>query len=234
MTMHKSMMMFLCAFLAMPAMAAPKAKPSPGDSSELDAMRAEIDALWEAQAATVPGATFIRWGSTDVPTGMTALDTGWGYMSDSGSEGGITGPLLLPGPHPMDFVPGEIGSVQKLTPVALVAPQEYFERHMDTGEYNHPLLNGVRLYSSTPIATMWGDSAVPAGWELVYTGYIYGTSENASHQTDAICVDKTHPPAHRTGYFPDTVPAYEMLSPVYGPEQVTYYAELICKIIRKI
>lgn len=215
MSMLLSSRTYFCASLLVGSFLASSAAAQPG--VPFDALQQRITALnntvielqaaLAAQAARVDSLTrgtaqsvFVRWGNGTAPAGTTLVQTGLafsGHYSHSGSGTPVClnngGPTSSVGSDDILYAAGTAGS------------------SMPPGIQGARQLKCAVALAEGPTTVVWGSSAAPVGWSVVYSGYGFGAHYTLPNPLGRICVDSVNfdaslsSPPYGALYYPTSV-----------------------------
>lgn len=119
---------------------------------------------WSNQA--LGGSTFIRWGNSTAPAGTELVMSGYAYAGANSSnfEASI-GPVVLAAGDPG----AAYGSNPGLVPLSLV-----YSQFPDGTASTNSFIKAAVCYTDAPTTVIYGTHSAPAGWEVVYEGYLSG------------------------------------------------------------
>jgi hypothetical protein len=123
------------------------------------------------------GSVFTRWGNSTAPTGTTLLYSGFAYGTRSGWIS-HTDPVVL---QTNDTAAAMSEDGADLVPVSVA--------RTPPGITSGSQLRAGVCFTDKPVFTLWGSHIPPAGWSVLYRGYVMGHVNDAGSATTLLCVE---------------------------------------------
>lgn len=174
------------AVLALLTVSAAQAQTRPS----LDQLQAQLAAL-QSQVSTLnsqlvavgarTGSVFVRWGEGSAPAGTTLLYEGVAHAGYRAST--ASGSTLCLGPLTLTRALAPAG--EAFYPVSLAWPGRF-------GNYGHNTLKCAVVSTDRPTLVVVGDPPVPAGWQVLYRGLLFGASSLTPRPLDSLCIEFGH------------------------------------------
>ncbi len=141
---------------------------------------AKLDVVGSIAANNI-GSTFIRWGNGTAPAGSELVYSGFGFASFYGGQAQLE-PIVIQGGDPGPYLSPTDGLLYPLT--------THNDLNLLPGNVaGSRYVPAAVCYSASPTLVIWGSQTAPAGWEVLYRGYVVGSHYSQTGPTTPLCLD---------------------------------------------